>query len=201
MGEHLTTREVNADAVILSPIENLIARRGQFLRFVERRVHDRNVSEDILQATYARAVVQAGSLRHEESASAWFYRILRNAIIDFYRHRAVVDRIVEPLEDGVDLAAPTELDGPNICPCLEGALDDLRPAYAEVLREVDLAEDSAGALDGFAQRSGITAGNAAVRSHRARKALEQKLRHTCGSCAGVGCLDCNCKPAVAAHHR
>jgi RNA polymerase sigma-70 factor (ECF subfamily) len=193
LDEQITTRAANFDAEV-SPIENLIAQRTQFLSFVERRVNDRDAAEDILQAAYARTVAQAGSLRNPESASAWFYQILRNAIVDFYRHRAVVERLVEPIEDGADPVAPSQEDKANICPCLPGALDELRPAYAEVLREVDLAEDSAQAVNGFALRVGITAGNAAVRAHRARKALERKLRQTCGSCAGAGCLDCTCNP-------
>jgi RNA polymerase sigma-70 factor (ECF subfamily) len=180
----------------------LIEQREHFLRFVMRRVRDRAVSEDILQAAYARVIAQSDSLRREDSATAWFYRILRNAIIDFHRHRAVEGRIIEPLDPGFDAPAQADASEPNLCPCLGGAIDDLRPAYAEILREVDLAEDTTGSrssLDTFANRSGITPGNAAVRSHRARKALEQKLHHTCGSCAGAGCLDCTCKSVVVAH--
>jgi RNA polymerase sigma-70 factor (ECF subfamily) len=177
------------------PIANLIAQRETFLRFIEKRVNDRAAAEDILQAAYIRVMDQAHSLRNEKAADAWFYRILSNAVIDFYRHRSVVNRIVESLEEGIEPVAHTR-DNANICPCLIEVLNDLRPAYAEVLREVDLAEESAGALNGFAKRSGITAGTAAVRSHRAKKALEKRLRHTCGSCAGTGCFNCNCRPAV-----
>jgi RNA polymerase sigma-70 factor (ECF subfamily) len=58
---------------------------------------------------------------------------------------------------------------------------------------VDLSEED-GALAHYAQRTGITATNAAVRGHRARKALARGLRATCGTCAGAGCLDCTCRP-------
>jgi RNA polymerase sigma-70 factor (ECF subfamily) len=175
-------------------LNDIIAQRERFLRFVERRIRDRAVAEDILQAAYGRAMALAGTLQNDDSATAWFYRILRNAIIDFYRHRAVESRILKPLESGVD--SPQEnVPERNICPCLKGAIDDLRPAYAEIIREVELAEDSTdsrGSLNGFARSSGIAAGNAAVRAHRARKALQQSLRRICGSCAGAGCLDCTC---------
>ena len=175
-----------------SPVESLVAQRDTFLRFVLKRVND-EAAEDILQGAYARAVVHADSLRDEEAADAWFYRILRNAIVDFYRHRSVVNRFVEMIEEGAEPVS-FKSDDANICPCLAGVIDEMRPAYSAVLREVDLAEESEGALAGFARRSGIAVGTAAVRSHRARKALEKRLRDTCGSCAGAGCLNCSCKP-------
>jgi RNA polymerase sigma factor (sigma-70 family) len=172
-----------------STFNGLITQRERFLCFVERRVRDRAAAEDILQAAYGRAI--AGTLHNDDSATAWFYRILRNAIIDFYRHRAVESRILKPLESGVD--SPQEnIPERNICPCLKGAIDDLRPAYGEIIREVELADDSSGGLNEFARRSGIATGNAAVRAHRARKALQESLRRICGSCAGAGCLDCPC---------
>ncbi|QNI35247.1 RNA polymerase sigma factor [Edaphobacter albus] len=171
-------------------ISDLTQQRSRFLAFVERRVHDHATAEDILQGAYIRAVSQAASLQSNDSANAWFFRILRNAVIDHYRHHAVEERTfeswtpeIDPPANSVDLAPATP------CGCVHGALDKIQPTYSEVLREVDLAETS---LDSFAQRSGITTGNAAVRAHRARRALHKQLLHTCGVCAQAGCQDCSC---------
>src|SRR5580698_7935976 len=76
-------------------ITGLLDQRRQFLQFVERRVGTRATAEDIIQAAYIRAMEQAATLRSDESAVAWFYRILRNAVIDHYRHRAAEDRALE----------------------------------------------------------------------------------------------------------
>lgn len=189
---------VKTSAAEADLITGLSARHGEFLRFVERRVLDRQAAEDILQAAYARAVAQGESLRSVESADAWFYRILRNAVIDYYRHRAVEGRVMTALEEEMDAPATAAEDKPNICSCMQRAIDTLHPAYAAVLREVELS-DAVDSLDTFARRNGITNGNAAVRAHRARKALEKSLRHTCGSCAGAGCLDCTCGTKAATH--
>lgn len=182
----------------MSPvITNLTAQRSRFLAFVERRVRDRAVAEDLLQAAYARAISGANTLKSSDSANAWFFRILRNSVIDHYRHRAAEARTLEPWTPEIEPQAPALDPAPaNTCSCIGKAIDEIQPAYREILREVDLAEAP---LDDFARRSGISSGNAAVRAHRARRALRKQLIHRCGSCAKAGCLDCTCR-STEAHH-
>jgi len=43
--------------------DSLLDLRRQFLRFLERRVRDRAVAEDILQTAYTRALEAGGQLR------------------------------------------------------------------------------------------------------------------------------------------
>ncbi len=168
----------------------LLDQRRHFLRFLERRVSSPALAEDILQNAYLRALEHSANLRSDESSTAWFYRILRNAVIDHYRHRTVEDRALEQwaaeLENEI---APSELTNDIVCRCIARALTTLKPAYAQILNEVDLAESS---LAAFAAAHNITQQNATVRIHRARKALKQRLIETCGTCFAHGCLDCNC---------
>lgn len=175
-------------------LNSLLDLRRQFLGFVERRVHDRALAEDILQTAYMRALGAGDSLREEDSAVAWFYRILRNAIIDHVRRSttetAGLERWAQELETEV---VPDPLLHATTCQCIAGALETMAPAYASVLREVDLNE---GSLTGYAAAQGITAGNAAVRAHRARAALRKQLIRCCGTCAEHGCLDCTCRASA-----
>ena len=175
----------------MSPsVANLIEQRNRFLSFVQRRVRDRNIAEDILQMAYLKAVSNAETLKAGQSADAWFFRILRNAVIDHYRHQAVETRTFEPWEPGTEPPPATpDLTPANLCPCVAGAIREVPASYREILREVDLAEVP---LDHYAERTGITRGNAAVRSHRAHRSLRKKLMAHCGSCAEAGCLDCTC---------
>jgi RNA polymerase sigma-70 factor (ECF subfamily) len=176
-------------------LQTLIARRAGFLAFVRHRVHDPALAEDILQAAFVRALEHAGTLREETSAVAWFYTVLRHAVIDHHRHHtsetSAIDRFAA--EMGFTGAEPSTADTPVrtfICGCIEQVLPSLRPAYAEVLREVDLAENS---LADYAKHHRLTPGNAAVRAHRARIALRRELARTCGACSVHACLDCVCK--------
>ncbi|HEX3893577.1 MAG TPA: sigma-70 family RNA polymerase sigma factor [Terracidiphilus sp.] len=176
--------------------DSLLDLRRRFLVFLERRVDDRAIAEDILQAAYVRALESRGRLRADESAVAWFYRILRNAVIDHYRRRttegAALERWAHELGDA---AVPEPQLEQTVCQCIAGALDVIAPAYAEFLREVDLNE---GSLAVFARARGITLGNAAVRAHRARAALRKQLIRCCGTCAEHGCIECKCKASAAA---
>jgi len=181
------------DRAMPSTISNLTSQRERFLAFVERRVRDRATAEDILQGAYTRAISQADNLKTAQAANAWFFRILRNAVIDHYRHGAVEARSFEPLTPEIEPSSPApDLAPANLCRCISGALNKIQPTYSEALRQVDLAEAP---LDAFAQEAGITSGNAAVRIHRARKALHKQLLHHCGACARAGCLDCTCRSA------
>jgi RNA polymerase sigma-70 factor (ECF subfamily) len=170
-------------------IANLVLQRSQFLRFVQRRVDSPATAEDIIQSAYIRAIEQAPTLRAEESAAAWFYRILRNAVIDHYRHRAAEDRALERWAQDLTEAAPDPQTHEIVCECIAEVLLTMKPAYSEILRSVDLADTT---LDTFAKKVGITAGNAAVRVHRARQALKKQLTQICGTCAKHGCINCTC---------
>lgn len=178
-------------------ISNLITQRARFLAFVQKRVRDAATAEDILQSAYARAIAQADSLQTDTAANAWFFRILRNAVIDHYRHNAVETRTFEPIAPGTDPQATIPDMAPaNTCPCLTSALHQLQPGYEGILRQVDLNEVP---LETYAKDIGITPGNAAVRAHRARRSLRKKLVDRCGSCAEAGCLDCTCRSTAARH--
>jgi RNA polymerase sigma-70 factor (ECF subfamily) len=174
-------------------LQTLLDRRSAFLGFIQRRVSDRELAEDILQAAYLRALEHSDKLRDSDSIVAWFYALLRNAIVDLYRRHASESSALERLAVELGSDEPSTPDPSMhafVCGCIEQVLPALRPAYADILREVDLNEEP---LSEFAHRHQLTAGNAAVRAHRARLALRRELTRFCGSCSTHGCLDCKCK--------
>jgi RNA polymerase sigma factor (sigma-70 family) len=178
-------------------LQTLLDRRAGFLAFVQRRVADPAFAEDILQAAFVRALERSDGLRKDESAVAWFYSVLRNAVVDHYRRRATENRLMEPWADGLDIAEGSVTDASTrtfICGCIQYVLPTLKLAYAEILREVDLEEAS---LISFAKKHELTPGNAAVRAHRARAALKRELARVCGACSIHACLDCCCKAPAA----
>ena len=91
----------------------LVENHRQFLGFLERRLGDRAHTEDILQDAFVKSIEKSESIRDEGSAVAWFYRMLRNAIIDHYRRTGTRDRALEgcarELEGAVE--PPPDLHG------------------------------------------------------------------------------------------
>lgn len=173
----------------------LLDHHAAFLGFVQRRVQDRPLAEDILQSAYVRALQRANTIRDRSAVVPWFYSILRNAIIDNARNRRsenlALERWAAELEqNGEAVDFGDELTHGIVCGCIDKLLPTLKPSYAEVLREVDLGGRS---LVDFAAQHKLTPGNTAVRAHRARAALKQELVRTCGVCSEHACLDCICK--------
>ena len=186
--------EVERDTHDPDVLRILVDHHTRFLAFLERRVGSRDLAEDILQEAYVRGWQHAGSLHNTESALAWFYRVLRNAITDHFRRqdsqRRTLDRVSAEAENAV--APDPELEA-AVCACVAGLVDTLKPEYATALRKVEVEGMS---VRGYAEEAGITAGNAGVRLHRARDALRRQVARSCGTCAEHGCLDCVCrKPA------
>lgn len=171
----------------------LNAHRNVFKAFITSRVGSAADAEDILQDGLAKAIQRAESVSRDGNAVAWFYQVLRHAIIDHYRARGAAQRrdqtlstLVASLEE--DPATPASWE-PRLCSCLEGVVDTLRPQYAVLLRRVDLDGES---VQHVAHSLGLTPNNASVMLHRARKDLRSRLQTFCGDCADEACLDCDC---------
>jgi RNA polymerase sigma-70 factor (ECF subfamily) len=170
----------------------LVDNHRRFLRFLERRVRSRDLAEDILQDAFVRGMTGAPQLRDGGSIVAWFYRILRNALIDHYRHQGAEERAyAQALAEQEESVAPSDAElFEEVCACVRSLVETLKPEYATAISRVDLEGT---ALKTFAGEQGITANNAAVRLHRAHQALKKQLLASCGTCAEHGCYRCECK--------
>jgi RNA polymerase sigma-70 factor (ECF subfamily) len=168
----------------------LVANRDRFLGFLERRVGRREVAEEILQDAFVRSLARGRTLREDESAIAWFYRLLRNAIVDRARADAAERRGRAALAAEPAAGEPDQELLDTICACVTSLVDTLRPEYAAAIRRVELDGES---LPAFAAATGITRGNAAVRLYRARQALRRRIEESCGPCAAHGGWQCECR--------
>lgn len=163
----------------------LNTQRHAFRAFLTKRLGSEAEAEDVLQNGLLKAVHRAGELQDDTKLSAWFYRILRNAVVDHYRNRGAQRRRDRTLGEtltalGEDVGpAPKDWDA-QICACLGSVVDTLKPQHAELLRRVDLLGES---VQVAASALEMTPNNASVTLHRARKDLRAKLESFCGACA------------------
>jgi RNA polymerase sigma factor (sigma-70 family) len=175
-------------------VETLIANHAEFKKFLARRLPDETLAEDLLQNCMAKAVERRSDPKAEASVVAWFYAIIKNALIDYYRaHATESDKNAAYLKEltaqGADRVSSADEVGAAVCACMKRLLPTLKPSYAEVIQRIDLGEESP---DQVARDLGVTPGNLAVRLYRARLALRASLVRSCGTCTEHGCLDCDC---------
>lgn len=184
-----TASDVPTDPTDPAVIAILVDNHRRFLAFLQKRVGTRADAEDILQDAFVRGLARAGEIRGQDRAVAWFYRLLRNAVVDHWRARNARNRGLDAVARETTEAVPdAELEG-EICRCFEALLPTLKPEYSAILREVDLNGRRPVEV---ATELGVTANAVMVRLHRARRALRSRLEQSCRSCASHGCLDCTC---------
>jgi RNA polymerase sigma-70 factor (ECF subfamily) len=161
----------------------------KFLEFLRPRVESDAAAEDILQEAYATSVSHADEIRDNDSVVAWFYQVLRNAVVDHYRRSGAEQNARARLERESEPSFEPELRD-NVCTCVSALLPDLKPEYADIVKAVELDDRPIGDV---ALEKGLTANNATVRLHRARAALRRRVLEVCGACSEHGCVDCTCR--------
>ena len=173
-----------------APLDVLLRNRHAFLNFLERRVGDRGVAEDILQDAFMKVIARPEQTPADEGVIPWFYRSIRNAAIDRFRRTATASKALEAFAHELEHSPHSNEIESEICACVSEVAQTLKPEYADVLQSVEV---NGTPVKTFAEQHGLTATNAGVRVHRAREALRQRVRQACGACAEHGCVDCTCK--------
>ncbi len=178
-----------------APLATLLDNHRAFLHYLERRVGDRALAEDILQDAFAKVVDRPELAPDDEGVVPWFYRTLRNAAIDQFRRHGAASRAAEAFAREIDVhtAPEPELEA-EICKCVNRLAGTLKPEYAEALQAIDVDGTS---VKTFAEQHGLSASNAGVRVFRARQALKRRLVESCGTCAEHGCRNCTCQSTCA----
>jgi RNA polymerase sigma-70 factor (ECF subfamily) len=87
--EAATTGELSEQVV-----SRVLLRKERLLAFLEQRVGNRPDAEDLLQTALVRLVTKGRSLRAEDRILRWFYRVLRNLLVDWHRRRAARARML-----------------------------------------------------------------------------------------------------------
>lgn len=180
-----------SSAETAAAVETLLENHHAFLRYLESRVADRSLAEDILQDAFAKVVARPQQVPADEGVVPWFYRTLRNAAIDQFRRRGAADRALEAFARELETHdVPTAEMEAEICACVSRLASTLKPEYAEALQAIEIAGTP---VKAFAEQKGLSAGNAAVRVFRAREALKKRVAESCGTCAEHGCVNCTCR--------
>ena len=174
-----------------APLDLLLENHRAFLQYLERRVGNRELAEDILQDAFVKVMNRPDQVPAEEGVVPWFYRTLRNAAVDRFRRREAAGRAVEAFARELETHARAEPElEAEICACVGRLASTLKAEYAEALQLVDVQGTP---LKVFAEQRGLSTSNAGVRLFRAREALKRRVTESCGTCAEHGCQNCTCR--------
>lgn len=175
------------------------AHRGRLVTSLARLVGPAD-AEDLANETLLRALASVDGFRGEAALHTWLHRIAVNLAYDLLRRRAGGPTAAEPLLDAPEasVAAATDekLAQQQMSQCVRTLLAQLPPPQRQMLVEADMLDRPASEI---ARDAGISAGNAKIRLHRARRAMKAVLETHCDfqhRDAGVLCCEPKSGPLV-----
>ena len=128
-------------------IQRLLEHEFAFRVFLRRRVGDETLAEDLLQQSLIRAVQSHHSVRNDESVVAWFYKIIRHTLIDYYRSKGAEARrneafLQELTLSGDDKEPPLDEVKATVCTCLQSCLRTMPRSSGESISRTNLRNAS-----------------------------------------------------------
>ncbi len=142
-------------------------------RFLQRRVSDPVLAEDLLQEVFLKASAGLARLTETSRLPAWLFRIARNAVIDHYRTR----KETVPMPDTLAAAdAPESGETEALQAAFRRMIHSLPPPYREAIL---LTEFEGLTQQQYADRLGLSLSAAKSRVQRGRAELKQRLLECC----------------------
>ena len=142
-------------------------------RFIERRVGDKSVVDDILQEVFMKIHSGLDTLKDGTRLQSWLYQITRNAIIDYYRSR-------RPTEELPEQVSISETDDnkvlPELAECVRIMIEELPDTYREA---VILSELEGLTQKRVAKKLSLSLSGTKSRVQRGRKKLKEILMDCC----------------------
>ena len=147
--------------------------RGDLKSFINSRVNNNELSEDILHDVFLKAHTKIQSLKDMSKLNGWLYQIARNAITDYYRTKKPLSNIEDfDIEDKKhELPVIKKLE-----PTLRSFLKYLPPIYREAIVLTDFKGMTQKAL---AEKLNLSVSAAKSRVQRARAMLKDLFMQCC----------------------
>jgi RNA polymerase sigma-70 factor (ECF subfamily) len=143
-------------------------------RFIQRRVGEASVADDILQEVFLRALARIETLHDPQKVRSWLYRITRHAIIDYYRTHRPWHKLPEELS--IPAHEDTAEARQELAQCLLSFMECLPDPYRNALLLSDLAGQTQRHI---ATHQGLSVSGAKSRVQRGRAMLRTLLERCC----------------------
>lgn len=146
----------------------------QLLSFIQKRVSDSSMADDILQEVFIKIHTRIDSLQEKNKIKAWLFQITRNTIIDYYRKANPFNEASNELTDLEDENDPVALG--DIQSCIVPMIKSLPEDYRDALFMTELNGLSQRVL---AEKLHISYSAAKSRVQRGRFLLKEALSNCC----------------------
>lgn len=148
--------------------------RSGLLGFLQSKVGDPAVAEDILQDVFVKALTALDKGTSPTNLPAWLHRIASNAVIDFYRTQRQTVPVPEdlPANDGTYAPSPEQ----TLALCLKPFINQLPDIYRDAMLATAIEGRSLAAVS---DEQGLSVPAVKSRVSRGRRMLRQKVVDCC----------------------
>jgi RNA polymerase sigma-70 factor, ECF subfamily len=148
------------------------AHESELRNYLQHRVADPHLAEDLLQDVFVKAMRQGSGFCNLDNQRAWLYLVARNALVDYQRlHRETIElpddipHVVEQTDPVVALSA-----------CVGRVLSELAAEDRDIIEQCDL---NGMKQQDYARTHGLTLAAAKSRLLRARQRMRATLATNC----------------------
>lgn len=154
--------------------------RNSLLRFVQSRVRDRHLAEDLTQEILLRGLSKVSGLKDQERLESWLFQIARNTIADHFRRAKSTDTCSDNQPDTIDqcgyIAEEEAVLREMLSAYVRGVVEALPDIYRNALRYTDYEGHTQAELAG---KEGISLSGAKSRVQRARQEVRTAVEQCC----------------------
>ncbi|HAF44813.1 MAG TPA: RNA polymerase subunit sigma-70 [Gallionellaceae bacterium] len=153
-------------------LESWRAHENELRNYLQHRVADSHLAEDLLQDVFVKAMRQGSGFCELDNPRAWLYQVARNALVDHQRlHRKTV-------ELPEDIPAPAEQTEPvvQLSACVARVLSELSHEDRDIIEQCDL---NGMKQQDYAKTHDLTLPAAKSRLLRARQHMRATLSTNC----------------------
>jgi len=158
----------------MKTINKVLKIRENLLNFINSKIKNNTISEDILQDVLVKVMTKVNTLKDEEKLISWVYQITRNEINTYFRKSKNTNTnefsgLVADVSDEANL-------NKEFASCISAMIADLSPKYKEAITKVDINGMS---QKEFSTQMNISYSGGKTRVQRARNMIKESLVSCC----------------------
>ena len=110
------------------------AHENELRNYLQHRVRDRHLAEDLLQDVFVKAMRQGSGFCELDNQRAWLFQVARNALVDYQRLHHETVELPEDISPAVEATDPVV----TLSACVGRVLSELSAEDRDIIEQCDL---------------------------------------------------------------